>query len=511
MECGTRERRLAMFEAAEVGRKIPKREFKALERDLRTELLAAQFRAQERGVPVLIIVSGVEGAGKGEVVDRFSEWLDTRGMDVRAFWDETDEERDRPPWWRYWRAMPARGSIGIFFGSWYTRPIVDHAFERIDAPEFDRQLRRIESIERMLSADGAVIVKLWFHLDQRTQHERVAKDLKAQGRKLKKISPLLDSYEKVYPFFRRVSERAIRLTDSGHSPWHVIEATDGRYRDLRAGQVLLDMLLRAEHASTAEGNGLERIPPREVAPPEVPDARRTVLDCVDLTQTLDRKEYEERMDAAQVKLYELAWKMRRKRRHVVAVFEGWDAAGKGGAIRRVTRAMDARLYRTISTAAPTDEERAHHHLWRFWRHIPMRGNMTLYDRSWYGRVLVERVEGFAAEREWRRSYLEINEFEEQLAEHGSVILKFWMHISPEEQLRRFEEREATPWKLHKITDEDWRNREKWDAYVEGVGEMVERTSTACAPWTLVPADCKRFARVHVLETFCQRLEDAFLD
>jgi polyphosphate:AMP phosphotransferase len=502
-----------MFEAAEVGRRIPKNEFKALEEDLRTELLAAQFRAQDKGVPVIVIVSGVEGAGKGEVVDRLSEWLDTRGLDVRAFWDETDEERDRPPWWRYWRAMPPRGSVGIFFGSWYTHPIVERAFGRMDEAEFDRQLRRIESIERMLSADGAVIVKLWFHLDQKTQHRRLKRDLKAQGRKLKKISPLLESYEKSYDAFRDVSERAIRLTDSGHAPWHVIEATDARYRDLRTGQVLLDMLLRREHA--AEGDDAtdepDRIPPPEVAPPALPEARRTVLDRVDLEVRLDRKEYEARLEAAQMRLYGLAWRMRTQHRHVVAVFEGWDAAGKGGAIRRVTRAMDARLYRTISTAAPTDEERAHHYLWRFWRHIPMRGNMTLYDRSWYGRVLVERVEGFASEAEWRRSYLEINEFEEQLAEHGSVIMKFWVHISPEEQLRRFEEREQTPWKLHKITDEDWRNRDKWDAYVDAVGEMVERTSTSYAPWTLVPGNCKRAGRVHVLETFCQRMEAALAD
>ncbi|HSG90892.1 MAG TPA: polyphosphate:AMP phosphotransferase [Pseudomonadales bacterium] len=495
-----------MFEAAETGRKLTKDEFRTLGAELRTELLAAQFRARDAKVPVIVIVSGVEGAGKGEVVDRFDEWLDTRGLDVRAFWDETDEERDRPGWWRYWRAMPARGEISVFFGSWYTRPIVDHAFDRIDDGEFDRQMRRVEATERMLTEDGYVIVKLWFHLDRKSQHKRLKVDLKNRGGKLKKISPVLEQYAKSYDVFARVSERAIRLTDSGHSPWHVIEATDARYRDFRAGQVLLDALHRRARAADARA---PEAPAAEVAPPAVAGAQRTVLDEVDLSASMDDKDYGKRLDDLQQRLYALAWRMRAQRRHVVGVFEGWDAAGKGGAIRRVTQAMDARLYRAISVAAPTDEETGHHYLWRFWRHIPMRGNMTLYDRSWYGRVLVERVENFATEPEWRRAFHEINEFEEQLVDNGTVLMKFWLHITPDEQLERFRERERTPWKAHKITEEDWRNRERWHQYELAVNEMVARTSTAHAPWTLVPANCKRTARIRVLETFCERMEAAF--
>jgi polyphosphate kinase 2 (PPK2 family) len=238
----------------------------------------------------------------------------------------------------------------------------------------------------------------------------------------------------------------------------------------------------------------------------MPGPQPTLLEHVDLTRSLDRKDYKERLGAAQERLYRLAWEMHRARRHVVGVFEGWDAAGKGGAIRRLTRAMDARLYRTLSVRAPTDEELAHHYLWRFWRHLPMRGYMVLYDRSWYGRVLVERVEGFAARHEWQRAYQEINDFEEQLVAHGTVLVKYWLHVSPEEQLERFRSRETTPWKMYKITDEDWRNREKRPAYEEAVNEMLARTSTEFAPWTLVAADDKRHARVQVIETFCDRLE-----
>jgi polyphosphate kinase 2 (PPK2 family) len=186
--------------------------------------------------------------------------------------------------------------------------------------------------------------------------------------------------------------------------------------------------------------------------------------------------------------------------------EGWDAAGKGSAIRRMTRAMDAALYRVIPVAAPTEEEKSRHYLWRFWRDLPRPGKMVIFDRSWYGRVLVERVEGFATEPEWRRAYAEINDFEEQLAEHGIVLRKFWLHISKEEQARRFEERRLTPYKKYKFTEEDERNRAKWDKYTTAVDEMLERTSTDLAPWHIVPANDKRFARIAVLREVCKGLK-----
>ncbi len=233
-----------------------------------------------------------------------------------------------------------------------------------------------------------------------------------------------------------------------------------------------------------------------------------MLDHVDLHRKLTRKEHDQRLTAAQSRLLGLAWRAHKARINTVAVFEGWDAAGKGGAIRRVTGAVDARLYRVISVAAPTDEEHAQHYLWRFWRQLPRAGYFTVYDRSWYGRVLVERVENFCTHLEWSRAYHEINDFEQQLAENGTVVLKFWIHISQEEQLRRFKEREKVAWKQYKLTEEDWRNRDRWDAYKQAVNDMVARTSTTYAPWTLVPGNDKWFARVHVVETFCDRLESA---
>jgi polyphosphate kinase 2 (PPK2 family) len=230
-----------------------------------------------------------------------------------------------------------------------------------------------------------------------------------------------------------------------------------------------------------------------------------------LSERLGPRSYERRLAAAQARLNALAWKARRQGRSTVLVFEGWDAAGKGGAIRRVTAALDARLCRVIPVAAPTDEERARHYLWRFWRHLPRAGYVTIFDRSWYGRVLVERVEAFASPAEWMRAYDEIDHFEQQLAGHGIVVHKFWLHISPAEQLRRFDERGAVAHKQHKIGEEDWRNRARWADYELALEDMFARCSRPNAPWTIVAADDKRWARVTVVETLAERLEAALAE
>lgn len=485
-----------MFEAAELGQKVEKRVFAEREPRIHTALLELQREIRVQGIPVVVIVAGAEGAGKGEVVHRLTTWLDPRGIRAHAFWDETGEEKQYPDHWRFWAALPSAGSTAVMFGSWYTHPLVDRTTDAIDDARFDRKLRWIEELERLLTDDGLLLVKFWFHLSRKEQKRRLKEEIAAG----QTPSPYLVTLSEKYDRFMRHSERAIRLTDTGFAPWHLVESTDRRYRDLTVGEILLETL----------GERLGRSRPKHPdTPPPPPEAAAvTILDRVDLTPSLGPEEYEEQLERAQRELSSLAWQARRKHIAVVAVFEGWDASGKGGAIRRVTQAIDARLYRVVSVGPPTQEERAHHYLWRFWRDLPRRGQMTFYDRSWYGRVLVERVEGFAAEDEWRRAYQEINDFEEQLVESGMLLLKFWMHISPDEQLRRFQERERVEWKKHKITPEDWRNREKWDAYALAVNDMVSRTSTRPAPWTLVAGNDKRYARVQVLETFCSGLKGA---
>jgi polyphosphate:AMP phosphotransferase len=486
-----------MFEVAEIGHKLSKKQFDELTPQLHTRLLEAQFKLQESKHSVVIIVSGVEGAGKGEVVNRLNEWLDSRGITTNAFWDETDEQAMRPDYWRFWRTLPARGNISILFGSWYTRPIVKKVFAEIDEAEFERQLKNICEFERMLADDGVIIIKLWFHLSKEAAIKRLENEAK-----IRKVAPETEKYLKQYDAFLPVCEEALRDTEQSNLPWHIIEASDKKYRDATAAEIILNTFLQHLGELQQQENILEP-QSNTFALPDQP----TILDHVNLELSLTKKTYNTKLTSAQNELNKLTWEARKQKKSVVAVFEGWDAGGKGSAIRRVTQAIDARLYKVISVAAPTDEEAAHHYLWRFWRHIPLAGYVTLYDRSWYGRVLVERVENFAKETEWKRSYAEINHFEEQLHEHGIILCKFWIHISPEEQLRRFEERAKTPWKQHKITEEDWRNREKWQAYKTAIDDMVAHTSTQYAPWTLIPGNDKKYARVEILDTLNKAIKN----
>jgi polyphosphate:AMP phosphotransferase len=486
-----------VFEAAEVGHAVGKAEFERVQRKLQAELLAAQRALREAKVPAIVIVSGVETAGKSQVVKRLNEWLDARSVQSVAFWDESDEERERPRQWRFWRQLPAGGTIAILFGSWYTQPIVDRAYRDIGKRRYESELAALAALERTLTDNGTLLVKLWFHLSKKEQKRRLKRIAKEQKRQL---TPYERAYSERYARFLKVSETALRATDRGYAPWHVVDATDRQYRELMAGRILL----------AAMRERLARPPDRRGARPAEPKAGRfvTVLDKVDMTATVPEARYQAKLEKYQSRLNQLTWAAKAAKVSTVAMFEGWDAAGKGGAIRRVVAAIDARLFRVIPVAAPTDEERAHHYLWRFWRHIPRGGYVTIYDRSWYGRVLVERVEGFAQPPEWGRAYAEINEFERQLTDHGICLCKFWLHITPQEQLRRFQERARLAHKKHKITDEDWRNRKKWQAYAGAIDEMVARTSTDYAPWTLVAANNKKHARLTVVKTMCDALEAA---
>jgi len=294
-------------------------------------------------------------------------------------------------------------------------------------------------------------------------------------------------------------------TQQPGAPWHVVDAEDPRSRNLAAAEILLSRfrihLRSAGRASPEPGRLKARTTPLR------PAGRRRLL-SLSLDHALAQGDYERKRDKWLGRLNKVVRMAEQENRSIVWVFEGWDAAGKGGAIRRLTEAIDARYFRVIPVAKPTDEEKAHHYLWRFWRHLPRAGMITIYDRSWYGRVLVERLEGFATQAEWKRAYRELNEFELELSEHGVIVLKFWMHISKEEQLRRFRDRESTPYKRHKMQDEDWRNRRKWSAYEVAVGDMIALTHSRHAPWHLVAANNKRHARLDIIRTSCRQIEAA---
>lgn len=504
-----------MFEVAELGHKLSKQEFDEKVPELHTQLLQIQRDLLDSKHSVIILVSGVEGAGKGNVVNRLNEWLDSRGIKTTAFWEETDEQAMRPRYWRFWRAMPPRGNIGIMFGSWFTKPIVDRVYDQIDDAEYERRLQEIVEFERTLTDEKAIVIKLWFHLSKEKVQKNLKDDVKQRRVKLRS-NPYTAKFSREFDRFLAVSELAIRTTDKGNAPWHIIEASDERYRDFMAGQVVLESIRNvlktgapgpiALAQATAQVKARVVKVPLKVARVMAADASLTVLDALDLTKKLDNKKYKAQLQKWQSRVNALSWEAREQRRSVVMLFEGLDAAGKGSTIRRITQAVDARLYQVISVAKPTDEEAAHHYLWRFWRHLPMAGFFSIYDRSWYGRVLVERVENFTPEADWKRGYTEINLFEQQLSEHGIILLKFWLHLSPEEQLRRFRQREEIPWKQHKITEEDWRNRDKWNDYKLAINDMVQHTSTSIAPWHLVSAEDKKHGRIEVLKLLAKTLK-----
>ena len=488
-----------MFESAEIGHKIDKETYKKEVPALRAALQDAQYDLKENGkIPVVVLISGQDGAGKGETINILYEWMDPRFISTLAFSAPTDEESARPFMWRYWRALPPKGRIGVFAGSWYSSPIHDRLDGTMSKADMDARIDQINRFEAMLVNEGALVLKFWFHLTKDGQKRRLKaleKDPKTAWRVTKWNWERLKTYDKL----QDVVGHVLRMTNSPWAPWIIIEGEDDRYRSLTTGKILLEAI-RQRLADA----GKQTTP---VAPPiRVNIDGRNVLSELRLTHRLSDKEYDDQLAKWQGKLSELVRDPRFKGRSLVCAFEGADAAGKGGAIRRITASMDARDYQIVPVAAPTEEERAQPYLWRFWRHIPRNGRVAIFDRTWYGRVLVERVEGFCADADWLRAYTEINDFEHDLADAGVIVCKFWLQISQEEQLKRFKEREKIEFKRFKITEEDWRNREKWDAYQQAICDMVDRTSTGTAPWTLVEANDKGYARVKVLRTICERLE-----
>lgn len=503
-----------MFESAEIGHRVEKERWKQESARLRHALLQAQYRLLNEGrTAVLILVNGVDGAGRGETVNTFNEWMDPRHIRTEAFGPLTPEDRKHPEMWRFWQVLPPKGRIGIFFGSWYTDPVVTYARGGETHARFVQRLERIRQFERMLVAEGVVLVKLWFHLSKPAAKERL-KTLQSDPKTAWRVTPQDKDNLKHYERFIEVSDEALRKTSLGAASWLVIEGSDPAYRTLSAAQHLLqamqgalDRPSAADCAATQSGQvgAADRVLQQ---PPFLALDSQSLLKAQDYTRSLKRSAYEDELEHWQGKLALLSRDARMQKRALALVFEGMDAAGKGSTIRRITQALDARFYRVVPVAAPNENERAQPYLWRFWRYIPALGKSVIFDRSWYGRVLVERVEGLCAPADWMRAYGEINEYEEELCDAGVVIVKIWLAITPEEQLRRFKEREQTVYKNFKITPEDWRNREKWPQYERAVEEMIDRTSTQVAPWHIVASDDKQWSRIDVLRHLCQRLEAA---
>lgn len=466
---------------------------------LMRQLRSLQKACWDKKQPMVVVLEGWAAAGKGGLVKKMIGYMDPRGFTVHPIWPPSVEEQKYPFLWRFWQRLPARGSIGIFYHSWYIHVLEDRLFQRVETAQVPLVMQQINAFERQLVDDGVAIAKFWIHLSQKELKKRLKK-YASNSLESWRVRPEDWQQEKNYDRYVALAEEMLIHTSTGSAPWTLVEGDCQRWARVK---VLTQFVATITEA-------LDRLhcyvpppcfPPQERLNPAEPN----LLAQVDLAQSLSKSEYKVQLSREQVKLRKLQLNIYEQQIPVLILFEGWDAAGKGGAIKRLTDILDPRSYNVNAFGVPTDEEKAHHYLWRFWRRLPMAGTIGIFDRSWYGRVLVERVEGFAKENEWRRAYQEINEFEAQLTTHGYVVVKFWLHISQEEQLRRFEERQNDPFKQYKLTEEDWRNREKWPLYEVAVNQTIQRTSTPTAPWTLIPANDKYFARVKVIQTVSQAI------
>ena len=490
-----------MFESAEVGHAVDKKTFHRAEETLRARLLDAQRQLRVQGrFPVLLLISGVDGAGKSETLAQLYEWMDARYLSTIAFVSPTDEERERPYMWRYWRALPPRGRTGAFAGSWYSTPIAQRIAGDMSRVQLDKRLDEINRFEAMLVNEGALLLKFWLHLTRSGQKRRL-RQLESDPRTAWRVTKESWARTRTYDALQDVAGHVLRLSNTAWAPWSIVDGTDDHYRHLRVGKELLAAL---------EKRLAEKVAKKRVFAPPVnrPADDRNVLTALDLGKKLPEKKYELQLAKWQGRLAELARHKAFAGRSLVLVFEGMDAAGKGGAIRRLTAALDPRQFQVVPIAGPSEEERAQPYLWRFWRHLPRKRHVTIFDRSWYGRVLVERIEGYCSEADWLRAYAEINDFEHELVSAGIIVLKFWLQIDQQEQLRRFKGREKVEHKRFKLTPDDWRNRDKWTDYQSAAVDMIDRTSTGNAPWIVVPANDKNFARVQVARDVVKYVEAA---
>lgn len=494
-----------MLEKLDLTRKMDKEEYRAKMDRLEASLGKLQRRCKELGIPVMIAFEGFGASGKGLQIGKLIQALDPRGFRVYAVKSETEEERMHPFLWRFWTKLPEKGRIAIYDTSWYRRVLIDRFDGKVKKSELADAYESILSFEDQLTEDGMVIIKLFLAIDKKEQKKRFEKLLSSKETAWR-VSEDDIRRNKEFDAYREMNEEMLARTDTEAAPWHIVEATDRRFATVKIYSIVEEMLER--QIRKAE----QAVPEQKEAAPDAGlagtrELMESILGKADLTLACPRDEYEEELKKLQKRIQELHGEIYRRRIPVVLGFEGWDAGGKGGAIKRLTAKMDPRGYVVHPTASPNAVERQYHYLWRFWRDMPKAGHVTIFDRTWYGRVMVERIEGFCTANEWRRAYREINDMERTLTREGVIVLKFWMQIDKDEQERRFRERQENPEKQWKITDEDWRNREKWDQYETAVNEMLIRTSTVNAPWIVVEGNDKYYARLKVLRTVVDAIEE----
>jgi polyphosphate:AMP phosphotransferase len=484
-----------MLDTLDLNLQLDKETYRSQIEDLMRQLRSLQQSCWEEKLPIIIVLEGWAAAGKGTLLKKIINYMDPRGFTVHPTFNATAQERLYPFLWRFWHKLPPRGSLGFFYHSWYTNVLEERLFNRVTTAKVPLYMRDINAFERQLVDDGTAIAKFWIHLSRKELKKRL-NNYESDELESWRVRPEDWQQEKRYGEYCSLVEEMFAYTSTGHAPWILVEGDCERWARVKVLSQLVATIVQALDNLKIPNLEVQAVPAQTTLLPTEPN----FLSKVDLDLSIEKEDYQQQLRELQVELRKLQVKIFQHKIPVVALFEGWDAAGKGGAIKRLTDTLDPRSYKVHAFAAPTKEEARYHYLWRFWRDIPKGGTIAIFDRSWYGRVMVERIEGFANEAEWRRAYKEINEFEAQLTTEGCVVMKFFLHISPEEQLQRFQEREKNSFKQYKLTEEDWRNREQWPLYDVAINQMIARTSTPAAPWTVVAANNKYYARIKIIQT-----------
>ena len=474
----------------------------ALKQELSTErdkLFASQTKIKEAKLPVMVIFEGWGAAGKGSVIGRVIKNIDPRFFKVRTTAAPTAEELRYPFLYRFLKEIPEEGKF-TFYDTYWMNDVINGLMDKtLSEKQYADRIRSINTTERSLTDNGYLVMKFFFQIDKKEQKKRLDALLDDRNTKWRVTSE--DLYEnKHYSRFEKAYDRYLADTNRSAAPWYVIDTDNAKWAELQVLRFL------NQGIDTALKNHSLAVPILQNTFPLSPVPLLKDIPLKD--KVLTEEEYDKKLDELQEELGKLHNEIYRKKIPVIIAYEGWDAAGKGGNIKRITSALDPRGFEVHPIASPEPHEKARHFLWRFWTRLPKDGHIAVFDRTWYGRVMVERIEGFCSENDWQRAYNEMNEFEKELSDWGAVVIKFWVQIDNATQLERFNDRQNTPEKQWKITDEDWRNREKWDQYEEAINEMLQKTSTTFAPWHILESNDKKYARIKALTIVVNELKKA---
>lgn len=487
-----------MLKNVQVMEKPEEEELKRRLKKAKEKLASQQMLLKDHKVPVLVLVEGWGTAGKGSLIGELIQNIDPRFFKVAPMDRPTEEEQRKPFLCRYFSKIPEAGKFMFLDSGWMDELTRMCLHEGISQKTYEQRIDSIRRFERQLTDNGYLVIKFFCHISQKEQKKRI-KELTGNIDTKWRVSEDDSWQNKHYEKCELVFDRYLEDTHAPSAPWYVIDAKSKKWAELQALEILTQGIEIALQNQSLAVPLLQNV---------FPLVKMPKLAEIDLDQSMDEKEYRSELKRLQSQLQELHNRLYRMKVPVVILYEGWDAAGKGGNIKRITEALDPRGFEVHPIASPEPHEKARHYLWRFWTRLPKTGHIAIFDRSWYGRVMVERLEGFCSENDWKRAYNEMNEFEKELHDWGAVIIKFWVQIDKDTQLKRFEYRRDTPEKRWKITEEDWRNREKWEQYEVAVDEMIEKTSTAYAPWHVLESVDKKYARIKALRIVIDEIQKA---